>query len=1546
MPLNFTPEKLLERAKEQEEKHGWLYAVWSYEQALAPAAETGSFAAETWQRIGFCYERASRQAETAEEFTKLRQQAVEAYQRAATLFEKMSNEASAGKGAQCNAFAEYARSWLASTPVEKAKILDKCCELGCKALQAFQSLHDELNYGKTCNLLLLCLFERLYVAPTHEEKKTIAQEGMQLSNEALPILLELDDKSELLQAYSMASLQNWYVADIVSEREEDRKELTDLSLSYSNKAVALSKETNNPYDTALSRWAAALCTLAFTENAASALEYANEMLQQAIDVKDNFLKGVASYILAYATDWTAPNETDPDGRRKLYEKTIKYAQDAEHYLTLVAKDSIIGETYLFYGQSCSSLSRESISQSEKLALSRKAVEVGRRGLEYAVRSGSPDAIGSTLHALSKALHFYANQEPSADDKARLLGEALGYRKEYNNVVEKAFPSMDWVLGVGKIYTAQLERELSRLEVDEGKKRGLLEQAIADMDDGVSKCRKWIASCPTPASTAFVAEFEDSLGKILDEFYSLTEDEKILRRANGAYSDAAKRFKGIELTSRVAESYWKIARNLDLLGDNAHAARNYDEAFNEYENAAQSMPNFSGFFLNYASYMKAWSEIEKAKSAHSNRRYASAMRHYRKTADLLKHNKKWGYLSSNFLAWSFLEKAEALSRNEKSSKSIETFSNATEFFREAKSSLEIAFDGVEDIDEKHLVESLIKASDARAEYCFGRVAIEEAKILDWQGEHIAGAEKYHSAANTFEAIVSAGSEQIRRELQPIIYLCRAWQKMLMAEARSSSGLYGEAAHLFEEAKERALDQSSSLLALAHSNFCKALGAGTEFENTRDIKMFSSAKRHMEIATDYYIKSGFPTAAEYATGMQRLFDAYVLMETAKEELDPEKKTKYYTMAEKVLQFSVEAFMKAKHLEKVEQVKRILKKVHEERELAGMLSDILHAPAIVSSTASFATLAPGEEKAVGLESFERARIQSTLVPQIQQIKTGENLTLEINIVNVGKESILLTQVSEAFPANFELITKPDHCQIEDSHVNLKGKRLDPLKTEQITLVFRSHVEGSFEVKPRIAYVDEAGHELLTEPEPATIEVSERFPSRVATGCAELDRLLMGGIPENYPVILTAPFCDERDILVREFLTSGVEKGEVVFYLTTEPAEFVRVAEEHQSNLFLFVCNPHADKMIKDAPNVFKLKGVEKITDISIILTRALQGLADSQSHRRRICVEIVSDVLLQHQAVITKRWLTELISELKAQRFTALAVVNPLMHPPQDVQAILGIFEGEIALYDEKFKGGLQKFLKVRRMYNQKYLDNAVPLRKEVVSKPKEVSGELPRRVATGCAELDRLLMGGIPENYPVILTAPFCDERDILIKRFLEEGTKEGATAFYVTTEVGGMEILAEELQSNFHLLVCNPRADIMIKDLPNVIKLRSGVMNLTDINIALGSALRELDELSSGSRRICITIVSDVLLQHQAVITKRWLTELISELKTRKFTTLAVVNPLMHAPQDVQAILGIFEGEISLYDEKTKGGLQKFLKVKRMYNQEYLDNALPLRKEAL
>ena len=224
-------------------------------------------------------------------------------------------------------------------------------------------------------------------------------------------------------------------------------------------------------------------------------------------------------------------------------------------------------------------------------------------------------------------------------------------------------------------------------------------------------------------------------------------------------------------------------------------------------------------------------------------------------------------------------------------------------------------------------------------------------------------------------------------------------------------------------------------------------------------------------------------------------------------------------------------------------------------------------------------------------------------------------------------------------------------------------------------------------------------------------------------------------------------------------------------------------------------------------------------------------------------------------------------------------------------------------------------------------------------------LPGRISTGYKDLDNMLFGGIPENYAVILTSPSCDEKDLVIRRFLQAGAKKDQITFYVTAEVSEGKALAEQFQSNFYLFICNPQADTIIKNLPNVSKLK-GVENLTDISIALSSAFRRLDASLKRPRRACIDLISDVLLQHRAVQTRRWLAGVIPQLKAKDFTTLAVMNPHMHSPQEVHAILGLFEGEINIYEKETEKGLEKFLKIRKMYNQRYLDTKLALRKERL
>lgn len=323
---------------------------------------------------------------------------------------------------------------------------------------------------------------------------------------------------------------------------------------------------------------------------------------------------------------------------------------------------------------------------------------------------------------------------------------------------------------------------------------------------------------------------------------------------------------------------------------------------------------------------------------------------------------------------------------------------------------------------------------------------------------------------------------------------------------------------------------------------------------------------------------------------------------------------------------------------------------------------------------------------------------------------------------------------------------------------------------------------------------------------------------------------------------------------------------------------------------------------------------------------------SERRRTKYDIYADVI----EVISKKTLCSLTrisygANMPVDR--AKKIVNFL---------VLHGFIREMAVGDRKkyraTKWGLEYLETFQRM--QKFF--AALEEPVTITVPKVV---LPGRITTGYKDLDDMLFGGIPENYTVILTSPSCDEKDALIKKFLELGVKGGQITFYITTEASEVMALAKKFQSNFYLFICNPQADRIIESLPNVVKLK-GVENLTDINIALTSAFRRLDESIKGPRRACIEIVSDVLLQHHAVHTRRWLTGLIPEMKSRGFTTLAVMNPQMHPPEETHAILGLFEGEISVYEKESEKNSEKSLKIRKMYNQKYLESDLPLRKERL
>ncbi len=217
-------------------------------------------------------------------------------------------------------------------------------------------------------------------------------------------------------------------------------------------------------------------------------------------------------------------------------------------------------------------------------------------------------------------------------------------------------------------------------------------------------------------------------------------------------------------------------------------------------------------------------------------------------------------------------------------------------------------------------------------------------------------------------------------------------------------------------------------------------------------------------------------------------------------------------------------------------------------------------------------------------------------------------------------------------------------------------------------------------------------------------------------------------------------------------------------------------------------------------------------------------------------------------------------------------------------------------------------------------------------------LPGRISTGTEEIDTLLFGGIPEGYAVVLTAPPSDERDYLIRNFLEAGVKEEQTSFYVTTEAVGIESLLEK--PGFYLFLCNPKPKIDVQDLPNVFKLRSKT-DINNLNMALARESRGLQREGT-LRRLCIEIVSDVLLRLGPEVARRWLSELIIDLGSKGFTILAVFDSSMHPVDQANAIINLFDGEINLTQTGVPPDCKKSVLIKKLRNQDYIKNPICLK----
>jgi len=1301
-------ESLLDKAKEHEKRYEWLQAAKCYKKAVDLVPKNNILkAANLHEKRGFCYYRAALQAKTNAKFKKILKQSILAYEKEFELLEKNKNEECQVKKIHADALTAFVRSLIENELKTKKRHLDKWWNLENQVIKAYECSGDLYSAGRICNdLLEYSTFDRYWLASNFEEHNEMRKESLVLAEKAIRIFSHLDDRYELSRAYVYTV---WYHG-FAEFYEEDENKLIKIGQKCQSMLDKVQKFSQDFGDAILiSRYYHAAWGVAqnLKFEPSHAFEIGKKMLEYGKIANDQYLVGVGNGLTSASLILKVNSLVDPDESRKLHEQAIKMAQKATHSFQ---KINYYGGFYLGYRTymwHLSGLASSETDLTKRQKLLKKAIDVGKKGLKRLKdwKRLSGDLFADLFHII----RFLSLTIADLEERKILLRKAQSFATKYFEYAQEMEISASTVLRQNLIiYEIQLG--LANIEQNRIKKINLLRKALFSHRKAISALRKkekFYTQSRSGTGFRFGGTYKDH-GQILKQIYFLTREKKTLRKAIEAFKQALFYFHKADLPTYIAESYWYLAQLNDYEGEFQEASQNYQSASEAYEEASKRNPKLKDFYREHSLYIKGWSKIEQAKNYHLIEDYEKAQQHYEEAAKLHESTSSWSYLASNYFAWSYVEKAEGLSRKENPKLAKQSFQKALEQFNKGEESIKQKLEEITSPDEEEMTQKLVEASTLRRNYCQARILIEEAKLLDRQGKHLQSSTKYREAAQNISIIVNKINLEIdRKELTYLETLCQAWEKMAIAEETTSDELYLKAASLFEQAKDYCFTKKASLWALGNSNFCRGLASGIIYQLTTNLSDNALAKRHIKNAASSYSQAGFSNASQYAKATLRLFDAYVFMNQAESEVDPEKKTKQYQMAENLLNIAVDSFSEAKQPEKIAQVQDILANVKEEKALAISLSQVMQAPTIASSTMSFSAPSPTTEASVGLENFEHANVQANLVMQIKEVRVGESFCLSVEFVNAGREPALLLRVDDFVPQDFVVVKKPEIYRIEETTLNMKGKQLAPLKLVEVKLTLQPSKKGQYQLNPRVHYLDERGQNKSLQLKTIEIKVEEVImENRLSTGTEELDSLLLGGIPKEYAVVLSGPPCDERELIVKNFLEVGVKQKEATFYVTTEATDLEDFL--NKPNFFLFLCNPKPKVDVPNLPNVFKLQGKTDLNNLGIALTKAYRSIDQNLVQPKRVCVEILSEVLQDYGSNTTRKWISDLITNYGAKGFTILAVIDPTMHATEHANAIINLFDGEISIIQSDDPLDCKKSILVKKLRNQDYIKNPICLR----------------------------------------------------------------------------------------------------------------------------------------------------------------------------------------------------------------------------------------------
>lgn len=955
----------LEKAEAEEKAYNWAEAAKLYEQIANSYLDENFLekAAILYDKIGYNYFIASDQVDTAVKYKELITKSSNAYKKATDLFRKVGNKV---EELECKALEHLLNLVITGSLREDKNVLARSLELLNQSCELCSKENDQDALARILSRAVMVSY--LLMAWFNDPKEI--DEVCQKCNDIMFKAWNASINVKNVRYLAITLFYGWMQASLMEfikdfPRDEDwRKKIKDLLLMFEDSLDFI--ESCNDYNALGMIYSTAgfmYSTYGFfvIEDEIKQNKYINKAINLSEKGLDFARKARQKNVIIWSTVCLTRYGL-LGGKFEYVQKRI--VNDINEVLELgkIYEGSI--NPWLFFANYLPAFYYSNISQmkffdpSQRVIYAKKGINYAQKALKSFMCTPYYVLIYQLLTICYSQLSYFNTAKDNRDEYVNKMLECMNQAKILSDKSEGGYLRTARYAII--IRTHKTLADIANTD----------EEKVKMLSIAADASNKYLRHAIESRTGIIGAKMR--LGLLYEEISILSGQIDTLIKAKELFLDVIRDCFERGYKSYMAAAYEYISRIEDRMGNYDSSAKYYENAQNTYE---ESLKNIEYKPLRKSvkekiEYAHAWNYIETAKSLHNKENYIDAKEKYEAGSQVLNGLPNFNYEAIYYSAWASQEEADLFSKQEKHDEAIDQYEKAKSIFANSIKTIEEISKNSKDKVKVERAKDLEKIAKIRINYCSARTNIERARILERQGEHIASAELFASAASQFRYICNLFSrEKEQNELKAVYYLCRAWESMELAEKYEDSERFAEAASLFEKASKTFVQNSLKFLASGNAAFCQALERGCAFDYTIETKvkaeLYPKIKIMLRKAAESYRKGGFVGGADWALATSTYFDAAWFLIRADGELDFEQKNELLRVGSEYLRSAADLFAKSGNAYKNQEVLERLNMVEKEKKIIFSALNSIKKPSMTSSTVGI--VAP----ACPLESSQSPRL-----------------------------------------------------------------------------------------------------------------------------------------------------------------------------------------------------------------------------------------------------------------------------------------------------------------------------------------------------------------------------------------------------------------------------------------------------------------------------------------------------------------------------------------------------------------------------------------------